>query len=279
MRSAAEFRRPALFGTCATTRGAADCPTSTIDDLHDRRAASVISKPSPTRSRPTSQIAIWASRRFGPVAVAYAATPSGASRQARAVVDQSGRSRRGHRVDEEPRPARRASTGSSRWKASRRRSRASRIPRSLATFAAMYRAVSPSGRDAFLRFETDLVTWDVTDLLPAVECPTLVMHPSRSRYLSVTNAQRIAAGIPGAQPADRRNELLVHASRRDSARLRVPLRSGDDAGTAAVRDEHGRGPVRRHRELDRPHRGVGRRVVSRASARARRTLRADHRTR
>ena len=47
--------------------------------------------------------------------------------------------------------------------------------------AAMHRSISPAGREHFLRFATDFLTWDVTDLLPAVQCPTLVMHPSGSR--------------------------------------------------------------------------------------------------
>ncbi len=63
------------------------------------------------------------------------------------------------------------------------------------------------------------LTWDVTDLLPAVECPTLVMHPRRSRYFPVTNAQRHGGRHSRSPPADHRNELFVHSSRRDSARL------------------------------------------------------------
>ena len=79
------------------------------------------------------------------------------------------------------------STGTSRWRARRKRSRTSTSPRS--------RAPSPRCRgrlrhrlDAFMRFEEDFLEWDVTDLLPAVRCPTLVMHPKRSRYFSVDNA-------------------------------------------------------------------------------------------
>jgi class 3 adenylate cyclase len=65
--------------------------------------------------------------------------------------------------------------------------------------AAMYRSISPAGRDTVLRVGTDSLTWDVTDLLPVVQCPTLVMHPSGSRFIPVTNARRMAAGIPGAR--------------------------------------------------------------------------------
>jgi class 3 adenylate cyclase len=65
--------------------------------------------------------------------------------------------------------------------------------------AAMNRSISPAGRDTVLRFETDILKWNVTDLLPAVQCPTLVMHPSGSRLNPVMNAQRMAAGIPGAR--------------------------------------------------------------------------------
>ena len=64
-------------------------------------------------------------------------------------------------------------------------------------FAAMFRSLTPAGRQTYLRFEADLLTWDVTSLLPAVQCPTLVMHPSGSRINPVANARRLAAGIPG----------------------------------------------------------------------------------
>ncbi len=75
------------------------------------------------------------------------------------------------------------------------------------SFAAMSRAISPSGRDAYVRFERDSIQWDVKNLLAEVRCPTLVMHPALSQYISVDNARGLAAGI-----ADARLHLVDTAS-------------------------------------------------------------------
>ena len=71
----------------------------------------------------------------------------------------------------------------------------------------MSRAISPSGRDAYVRFERDSIQWDVKNLLAEVRCPTLVMHPALSQYISVDNARGLAAGI-----ADARLHLVDTAS-------------------------------------------------------------------
>ena len=196
MRSAAEFASRALRYVRYDPRGGglsdAYIDTFTIDALlRDLEAvADAVS--------PDERIAIWATHRFGPVAVAYAArhperiaklmlwstSPVGTD-----MVTESMRSL--------------AQLGSLDWELAMESVTQAvgsfEDPQIARDLAAMYGSVPPSGRDTFLRFETDLLTWDVTDLLPAVECPTLVMHPSRSRYFPVTNAQRMAAGIPGAR--------------------------------------------------------------------------------
>ena len=216
------------------------------------------SKPWPTRSRPASQIAIWAPGRLGPLAVAYAARHP--ERVAKLVLWSTGPVG-ADMLTESMRSL--AQLGRLDWDLAMESVTAAvgnfEDPQSARDMAVMYRSISPAGRDAYLRFETDVLTWDVTDLLPAVQCPTLVMHPSGSRVIPVTNARRMAAGIPGA-----RLQLIETSSSftpPDAVRLGFEFLFGPGAhaDTATVRDEHGRGPVRRHRELDGTHRTVGRR--------------------
>ena len=61
---------------------------------------------------------------------------------------------------------------------------------------ALRRDVTPKAyRDAVTRSRQ----FDVTDLLPRVTCPTLVVHKRDLAYLGVATARRIAAGIPNAR--------------------------------------------------------------------------------
>jgi hypothetical protein len=146
------------------------------------------------------------------------------------------------------------------------------------TFAAMSRAISPSGREAYLRFERDSMSWDVTELLPAIRCPTLVLHPAKSPYVAVDNARGLAAGIRDAQLhlVDTASSLANHPDV-----LRVDEASSSSVATLSMRT--GRLRTRSwcccgHRQLDRPHGDVGRRGFG-ASARARRHAPLDHRAR
>ena len=65
--------------------------------------------------------------------------------------------------------------------------------------ASMSREMSAASRVSFVAFEQEVADWDVTALLADVRCPTLVMHPRRSRYLPIENARRLAAGIEHSQ--------------------------------------------------------------------------------
>ena len=62
-------------------------------------------------------------------------------------------------------------------------------------FAAMFASDLTERREAYVRFERDSIQWDVENLLPAIRCPTLVLHPALSQYVSVDNARGLAAGI------------------------------------------------------------------------------------
>jgi class 3 adenylate cyclase len=63
--------------------------------------------------------------------------------------------------------------------------------------AAMMRgAVTP---ETFVKFEEERDTWDVTDLLPEVTAPTLVIHPRSHPYFNGDAARQVAGGIPGAR--------------------------------------------------------------------------------
>jgi class 3 adenylate cyclase/pimeloyl-ACP methyl ester carboxylesterase len=45
----------------------------------------------------------------------------------------------------------------------------------------------------------DMETWDVLDLLPLVQAPTLVLYNRHNQFLAPESSQRIAAGIPNAE--------------------------------------------------------------------------------
>jgi class 3 adenylate cyclase len=65
-----------------------------------------------------------------------------------------------------------------------------------AILAKMFReAVDPA---TFQRFRDQSRTWEVTGLLPRIQCPTLVVQGTGQRYLAADAGQRLAAGIPNA---------------------------------------------------------------------------------
>jgi class 3 adenylate cyclase/pimeloyl-ACP methyl ester carboxylesterase len=148
---------------------------------------------------PGDQIAIWAPGALGPIAVSYAARHP--ERVAKLVLWSTGPGGADMRSESITRLTQQL--GRLDWDLMMESVTAAvgnfEEDQSARDMAVMYRSISPAGRDAFLRFATDCLTWDVTDLLPAVQCPTLVMHPSGSRVIPVTNARRMAAGIPGAR--------------------------------------------------------------------------------
>ena len=143
-------------------------------------------------------------------------------------------------------------------------------------FATMSRTATASARDAFMRFEEDFLKWDVTDLLAAVRCPTLVMHPKGSRYFSVDNARRVATGIEGArmQLIDTPSSLANHpdvlrisgefllggqltSSRARSSTSTVIVLFADIANSTGLTEEWGDAPFRqRSGNLDQTLRAI-----------------------
>jgi pimeloyl-ACP methyl ester carboxylesterase len=57
---------------------------------------------------------------------------------------------------------------------------------------------STSG-DVAARYMEGVTDFDVTDLLPKVKAPTLVMHARGDLVIPFKAGQRMAAGIPGAR--------------------------------------------------------------------------------
>jgi class 3 adenylate cyclase len=53
--------------------------------------------------------------------------------------------------------------------------------------------------ETYVKFERARLTWNVTDLLPLIQTPTLVLHPKNHKYFGPEAARRVAAGIPGAR--------------------------------------------------------------------------------
>lgn len=65
--------------------------------------------------------------------------------------------------------------------------------------------------DNAARFRRAFGDVDVTDLLPQVRCPTLVLHAMNEERVPVSEGKRIAAAIPGARfvPLQGRNHILL----------------------------------------------------------------------
>jgi pimeloyl-ACP methyl ester carboxylesterase/DNA-binding CsgD family transcriptional regulator len=69
-------------------------------------------------------------------------------------------------------------------------------------------SVSPSNAARFMRIFNRI---DVTDLAPAVACPTLVLHPGGDSRVPFSEGRLLAMLIPGARfvPLDSRNHILL----------------------------------------------------------------------
>jgi pimeloyl-ACP methyl ester carboxylesterase/DNA-binding winged helix-turn-helix (wHTH) protein len=69
-------------------------------------------------------------------------------------------------------------------------------------------STTPDNAACFRRAFGDV---DVTDLLPQVSCPTLVLHAMNEERVPVSEGKRIAAAIPGARfvPLQGRNHILL----------------------------------------------------------------------
>jgi class 3 adenylate cyclase len=93
--------------------------------------------------------------------------------------------------------------------------------------AAMMRAsVTP---ETYVKFEHARGDWDVSEYLPRVTTPTLIMHPRNHPYFPPSVAQRAAAAIPGAtlRLVDSATVLFPDAS--------VAVITGEFLGTPGVR--------------------------------------------
>ncbi len=146
---------------------------------------------------PEEPILLWGSGRLGPISIAYAARHP--DRVSKLVLWSTG----ANAVDVvAPSIKQLGELASVDWdlamEASTQAISNFEEPEVARSFAAMSRAISPSGREAYVRFERDSIQWDVENLLPAVRCPTLVLHPALSQYVSVDNARGLAAGIADA---------------------------------------------------------------------------------
>jgi class 3 adenylate cyclase/pimeloyl-ACP methyl ester carboxylesterase len=60
----------------------------------------------------------------------------------------------------------------------------------------MRESVKPA---TYVKFERARHEWNVTDLLPHIQTPTLVIHPKNHKYFRPEPARRVAAAIPGAR--------------------------------------------------------------------------------
>lgn len=69
-------------------------------------------------------------------------------------------------------------------------------------------STSPRNAARFMRFFNSI---DVTDLLPKVRCPTLVLHSKHEVRVPFAEGRLIASGIPAAEfvPIDSKNHLLL----------------------------------------------------------------------
>ncbi len=181
---------------------------------------------------PDKQIAIWGLAQLGPLAIAYAARHP--ERTAKLVLWSTGPVGADMLTDS---IRRLAQLGNLDWELAMESVTQALLglrgsPDVARDFAAMHRSISPAGRDAYLRFETDVLKWDVTDLLPDVRCPTLVMHPSGSRFYPVIERTADGGRHPGSPTPAHRHELDARHSRRAPDQRRVPPRPAADDGRA-----------------------------------------------
>lgn len=133
--------------------------------------------------------------------------------------------------------------------------------------------VSASAENA-ARFRRAFGEINVTELLPRVPVPTLVLHAIDDQSVPIDEGRTLAAGIPGARfvPLESTNHILLedepawprfleairsflgvarHAVRRDNQSLRTILFTDIEASTAMTRqlgDERARALFRRHEE-------------------------------
>ncbi|MFO7854177.1 MAG: hypothetical protein R6V44_02955 [Paracoccaceae bacterium] len=59
------------------------------------------------------------------------------------------------------------------------------------------RDIVPVGN--FVRFREAVAAFDVSEALPRVRCPALVLHARGDRLQPIEQGRRLAAGIPGAR--------------------------------------------------------------------------------
>jgi class 3 adenylate cyclase/pimeloyl-ACP methyl ester carboxylesterase len=53
--------------------------------------------------------------------------------------------------------------------------------------------------ETYVKFERARQAWNVADVLPQIQTPTLVIHPKNHKYFAPDPARRVAAAIPGAR--------------------------------------------------------------------------------
>ncbi|MEX2247114.1 MAG: adenylate/guanylate cyclase domain-containing protein [Dehalococcoidia bacterium] len=92
--------------------------------------------------------------------------------------------------------------------------------------AMMRESVTP---ETYVKFENVRQEWDVSQYLPQVTTPTLIMHPRNHPYFPATTAQRVAAAIPGARLA------LIDSSTVLFPDARIAFVAGEFLGTAGLR--------------------------------------------
>jgi pimeloyl-ACP methyl ester carboxylesterase len=82
-------------------------------------------------------------------------------------------------------------------------------PEQISSIMALQRAAATPEMAVRIRREID--TWDVTNLLPNVQAPTLVLHWSKDAVQPFEEGLRIAEGIPNAQfsPIESRNHVFL----------------------------------------------------------------------
>jgi alpha/beta hydrolase fold len=135
-------------------------------------------------------------------------------------------------------------------------------------------AVFRSGTSArtYLSYGDATETIDVTDLLPRVNAPTLVMHQASSPLSNVDLLRVLASRIPNARLVSTED-----TSGTIDAFLREDEKQCYCAGPALRHDRH---PLRRHRRLHRAHRAPRRhRLPGEGAGARRRAANADPRVR
>ncbi|HEY8171934.1 MAG TPA: alpha/beta hydrolase, partial [Dehalococcoidia bacterium] len=90
--------------------------------------------------------------------------------------------------------------------------------------------------ETFVKFEKEWPTWDVSEYLPEIATPALILHPRNHPYYGSDAARRVAAAIPGSRLA------LVDSSTVLFPDAKIAVIAGEFLGTITPRSE-GRPPV------------------------------------